>query len=289
MNGGKCIDGIQSYECECAAGFKGENCDVNIDECASNPCMNDGKCVDGINGFTCICYTTHAGDLCELEVDSTTTETSHSHHHHHHHGHIFVNCNGGQWGLQWLLKAKAHSSWLKKLFEKKNNGEWLSNLLEKKEIDSDQHTFLKDLLAKRDQEESSDDTNQWWKNLSEKKYDGHVPYWAKDGEAQNVNMNWKWSASHSHSHTTSHSKTTTTRHTRKFGHDDSESSSQESASDASASESSESEPMGGLVSQQFNSVVSHGKHFKSMVARGSNLRGGRNEESSSESSDVLLI
>jgi hypothetical protein len=186
---------------------------------------------------------------------------------------------------------------LKKLFEKKNNGEWLSNLLEKKEIDADQHTFLKDLLAKRDQEEESDETNQWWKNLSEKKWDGHVPYWAKDGKAQDANMNWNWSASHSHtsshSHTTSHSKTT--RYTHKFGHDDSESSSQESASDASASESSESEPMVqqkmGLVSQQFNSVVSHGKHFKPLVARGSNLRGNKNEESSSSDSsdDVLLI
>merc|ERR1711907_479668 len=125
------------------------------------------------------------------------------------------------------------------------------------------------------------------KNLFDQKFDGHKPYWAKDGEAQDVNMNWKWSASHSHSRTTSHSKTTTTKYTRKFGHDDSESSSQESSSDASSSESSESEPvqekMGGLVSQ-FNSrsVVSHGKQFK---LRGSNLKGNSEESSSSESSD----
>jgi len=57
---------------------------------------------------------------------------------------------------------------LKTLFEKKNNEEWLKNLVEKKEIDADQHTFLKDLLAKRDQVEKSDDTNKWWHNLFEK-------------------------------------------------------------------------------------------------------------------------
>merc|ERR1712054_566692 len=78
------------------------------------------------------------------------------------------------------------SSWLKKLFEKKNDEEWLANLLEKNEIDADQHAFLKDLLEKRDSEESAcggcQETNSWWKNLYENKYDGHKPFWAKDGK-----------------------------------------------------------------------------------------------------------
>merc|ERR1712100_657910 len=145
-------------------GFEGENCGVNVDECATNPCQNGGECVDGVDGYTCICYSTHTGDLCEIEVDedyqSGGSSTIHHHHHHHHHhgGHIFINCNGG-WGLQWLLKQKAQTAWCKKLFEKKNNEEWLSNLLEKKEIDSDQHSFLKDLLEKREKEEGSSDSS----------------------------------------------------------------------------------------------------------------------------------
>ena len=35
--------------------FSGELCDVNIDECASQPCVNGATCQDGINSYTCQC------------------------------------------------------------------------------------------------------------------------------------------------------------------------------------------------------------------------------------------
>ena len=41
--------------CECAAGFEGQFCEVNIDDCASQPCLNGGVCVDGINSHYCVC------------------------------------------------------------------------------------------------------------------------------------------------------------------------------------------------------------------------------------------
>jgi len=236
-----------------------------------------------VNGFTCICYTTHTGDLCEIEVEETswshgssTSVTHHHYHHHHHHGgHIFINCNGG-WVLQWLFKQRAQTSWLKTLFEKKNDEEWLANLLEKNEIDSEQHSFLKELLEKRDAEEAAcrcDDTNLWWKNLFEKDFDGHKPYWAKDGQQQ-VDMNWQWqhSSSSSHSHSTSHTKSwstkTTKKYTKKFGTDESES-----------SESSDSE-------RDMPALVSPSKGpLRPLVAQNPSLRGGNQDESESSDSD----
>jgi len=193
-----------------------------------------------------------------------------------------VNCNGG-WGLQWFLKQKGQSSWLKKLFEKKNNEEWLSNLLEKKEIDSDQHTFLKDLLEKRDQEEAgSDETNHWWNNLFDQKYDGHKPYWAKDGQ-QDVDMNWKWSAGHSHSWSTSHTKTWSTKTSKKYvkkvGTEDD--------SSDSSSDSSERMPLDDDLKQP---LVSQPKGpLRPLVARNPSLRGASQDDSESESSSDLMI
>lgn len=33
----------------------GVNCEKNIDECASGPCLNQGSCIDGVNSYTCHC------------------------------------------------------------------------------------------------------------------------------------------------------------------------------------------------------------------------------------------
>ena len=65
QNGGTCVDGINSYTCNCDAGYAGDNCETDIDECASNPCVNGGTCTDGINSFTCDCVPGYTGDTCE--------------------------------------------------------------------------------------------------------------------------------------------------------------------------------------------------------------------------------
>lgn len=41
--------------CVCVSGYEGVFCHINIDECASQPCLNNGKCVDKINSFHCEC------------------------------------------------------------------------------------------------------------------------------------------------------------------------------------------------------------------------------------------
>ena len=38
----------------------------DIDECASSPCQNGGTCIDGINSYTCNCVPGHTGDNCEI-------------------------------------------------------------------------------------------------------------------------------------------------------------------------------------------------------------------------------
>ena len=38
---------------------------VDIDYCASNPCQNCGTCIDGINTYTCNCSPGFIGNNCE--------------------------------------------------------------------------------------------------------------------------------------------------------------------------------------------------------------------------------
>ena len=36
-------------------GYMGTYCEIDVDDCESNPCVNDGICRDIVNGFTCTC------------------------------------------------------------------------------------------------------------------------------------------------------------------------------------------------------------------------------------------
>lgn len=42
----------------------GNLCQVNINECASSPCLNKGTCVDGMASFTCLCELPYRGPTC---------------------------------------------------------------------------------------------------------------------------------------------------------------------------------------------------------------------------------
>ncbi|XP_013412192.1 protein crumbs [Lingula anatina] len=56
------------YVCECVPGSTGVNCEVNIDECNSNPCVH-GTCNDILNGYTCACEAGWTGTHCETEIN----------------------------------------------------------------------------------------------------------------------------------------------------------------------------------------------------------------------------
>lgn len=65
LNGGHCLDGDDTYSCECTdTGYEGRFCEVEIDECASNPCQR-GTCVDHILSFDCVCPQGYVGDYCQ--------------------------------------------------------------------------------------------------------------------------------------------------------------------------------------------------------------------------------
>lgn len=62
-NGGHCKDKLNSYICECPAGFNEDDCSVDIDECEHNECQNNATCVDKIANYECICQEGWQGRL----------------------------------------------------------------------------------------------------------------------------------------------------------------------------------------------------------------------------------
>ena len=64
---------FQAYNCSCFDGFEGVNCEIDVDECASNPCQNDATClqrsqsdaydVTTADGYDCECAEGFTGKL----------------------------------------------------------------------------------------------------------------------------------------------------------------------------------------------------------------------------------
>ncbi|XP_038593172.1 protein eyes shut homolog [Micropterus salmoides] len=69
QNQGDCVDRVNSYSCECNVGFSGLYCEEDINECASSPCLNAAICQDLVNEFHCICPPGYFGTLCDLDVN----------------------------------------------------------------------------------------------------------------------------------------------------------------------------------------------------------------------------
>ena len=49
--------------------FVGNECQINIDECESDPCENGATCLDGIAEYTCVCRLGYEGTNCETEIN----------------------------------------------------------------------------------------------------------------------------------------------------------------------------------------------------------------------------
>ena len=66
-HGGLCLSVHHRPKCFCPAGFTGERCEINVDECASQPCYNGGTCVDSPQGYRCECPRGYTGLQCNDE------------------------------------------------------------------------------------------------------------------------------------------------------------------------------------------------------------------------------
>ncbi|XP_068989668.1 protein eyes shut isoform X3 [Neodiprion pinetum] len=67
LNGGICSDAVAAYNCTCTDGFIGLNCDERFDECLYTPCLNNGTCIN-FNGFMCQCPDGYSGKYCEIDA-----------------------------------------------------------------------------------------------------------------------------------------------------------------------------------------------------------------------------
>ncbi|KPP77663.1 protein crumbs 1-like, partial [Scleropages formosus] len=67
FNGGNCSDSSTTM-CECQSGFTGHRCELEVDECKSNPCLNSGYCRNLVNRFQCVCQMSFAGERCQVDV-----------------------------------------------------------------------------------------------------------------------------------------------------------------------------------------------------------------------------
>lgn len=56
------------HSSNCPPGFEGDNCEVNIDDCARHVCQNNATCIDGIGTYTCQCPPQYTGTYCTKDV-----------------------------------------------------------------------------------------------------------------------------------------------------------------------------------------------------------------------------
>ena len=72
MNGASCKDiDSETFDCTCATGWEGPTCEINKNDCATNPCKNNGVCADALNDFTCSCQAGFTGKTCDGVIGTT--------------------------------------------------------------------------------------------------------------------------------------------------------------------------------------------------------------------------
>ncbi|XP_016430333.1 protocadherin Fat 4-like [Sinocyclocheilus rhinocerous] len=68
-NGGNCYNNPGTYFCQCKDGFSGPHCTKVDNECQTVICLNGGTCWNRQGGFICDCSTGYEGTFCDHIVD----------------------------------------------------------------------------------------------------------------------------------------------------------------------------------------------------------------------------
>src|SRR5450432_2687515 len=74
QNDGVCVAEGASARCDCLAGWEGDSCQLNHDDCDPTPCMNGGACSDGVASFSCACGNGFTGANCADAIRATCEE-----------------------------------------------------------------------------------------------------------------------------------------------------------------------------------------------------------------------
>ncbi|XP_017350515.3 neurocan core protein [Ictalurus punctatus] len=69
LHGGTCLPHDEGFQCFCPQGYTGESCEIDVDDCLSNPCENGGTCIDKVDSFICLCLPSYSGDMCEKDTE----------------------------------------------------------------------------------------------------------------------------------------------------------------------------------------------------------------------------
>ncbi|XP_059420219.1 neurocan core protein-like [Carassius carassius] len=69
LHGGTCLPHGEGFRCFCPQGYAGESCEIDVDECQSNPCENGGTCIDKEDSYVCLCLPSYSGDRCERDTE----------------------------------------------------------------------------------------------------------------------------------------------------------------------------------------------------------------------------
>ncbi|XP_022107899.1 cubilin-like isoform X2 [Acanthaster planci] len=78
QHGGTCINLYQGYQCRCVAGWQGDTCNEDVNECAiivgtEDECQNSGTCVNTAGSFRCQCEPDWFGPQCTIKYDDCST------------------------------------------------------------------------------------------------------------------------------------------------------------------------------------------------------------------------
>ncbi|XP_062327236.1 EGF-like repeat and discoidin I-like domain-containing protein 3 isoform X2 [Osmerus eperlanus] len=63
-------DVFSEYVCKCQPGFEGAHCQINVNDCANQPCRNGGMCRDLDGDYACQCPSPYVGKQCQLRCIS---------------------------------------------------------------------------------------------------------------------------------------------------------------------------------------------------------------------------